>query len=160
MPSQSHPPTEWVRRREVTAELERSAFADPLARMILQRARAARLVQDSTLRAYDAKTYLRFSVGMGLGHVGSDRLLMRTEQAARVRWSRGSGLWVEPTGRRTAFPMGQANVDMSEATPIPYFPRRESLWIPSSKMGVVQAAENDNVKRKLQCRPPSVTITV
>jgi hypothetical protein len=131
-------------RRELTPDLERSAFADPLARTILHRARVARLAQDSALRAYDAKTFLRFSIGMSVGKIGSDRLLLRSEQAANVRWERGFQVLVEPTGRRTAFPMGQGDIDMSQATPIPYFPGREALWIPSSKMGVVQAQVNED----------------
>ena len=115
-----------------------------MARTLLLRAREARLSQDSALRAYDAKSYLRMSVGMGVRSFGTEKLLMRTEQVARVRWSRGSGVWVEPTGARAAFPMGRADADMSGATPIPYFPGRESLWIPSSEMGVARAEVDEN----------------
>ena len=131
------------RRQPVTPELERTAFADSAARVIVHRARAARLTQDSALRGYDAKTYLRFSIAMGV-RFAPDKLLMRTEQAAHVRWTRNSGVWVEPTGRRTGVPMGAGDLDMSSATPIPYFPGRESLWIPSSKMGVVNAEVNED----------------
>ncbi|MDB4873767.1 MAG: hypothetical protein JWM41_213 [Gemmatimonadetes bacterium] len=133
-----------ARHREVTPELERSAFADPAAQMILERARAARLAQDSALHGYDAKTFLRFSIGMRVSSIGPQRLMLRTEQAARVRWTSAAGLWVEPTARRTAFPMGEADLDLTEATPIPYFPGRESLWIPSGKMRVVQAEVNED----------------
>jgi len=132
-----------VRRQPVTPELERSAFADAQARTLLTRARIARLQQDSALRAYDAKSYFRLSIGMGVRSLGN-KLLLRSEQAARVRWARGSGVWVEPTGRRSAFPMGQADVDFSAATPIPYFPGRETLWIPSSEMGIAQAEVDEN----------------
>ena len=133
-----------ARRQPVTPELERTAFADERARNLLHSARAARLAQDSALRAYDAKTFVRMSVGMGFRRIGRDRLLLRTEQSSRVRWQRGSGLWVEPTGRRTGFPMGAAQLDLTEATPIPFFPGRESLWIPSSNMGVAQPEVNEN----------------
>jgi hypothetical protein len=126
------------RRQPVTPELLRSAFADSLARTTLQRARVARLAQDSALHAYDAKSYLRFSIGMGVRKIGTERLLLRTEQSARVKWAGGSAVSIEPTGRRTGFPMGKARIDLTDATPIPYFPGRESLWIPSGKMGVVQ----------------------
>src|SRR5207249_11866587 len=115
-------------------ELLRTAFADARARTLLERAREARIAQDSTLRAYDAQTYMRISMGMGFRKIGRQRLLLRTEQAARVRWSRASGIWVEPTGRRAAFPLGGAELDMTAATPIPYFPGRESLWIPSAQI--------------------------
>jgi hypothetical protein len=136
-------PPRPIRRRPVTPELERSAFADRTARTLLDRARAARLEQDSALRAYDAKTYQRLSIGIGLRRIGRERLLLRTEHAARVQWARGSGIWVEPTGRRTAFPMGGAELDLTAATPIPYFPGRESLWIPSADMGVARAEVNE-----------------
>jgi hypothetical protein len=133
-----------VRRQPVTPELERSAFDDGRARTLLQRARAARLAQDSALRAYDAKTYQRLTIGIGVRRIGRERLLLRTEQAARVRWARGSGIWVEPTGRRTAFTMGDADLDLTAAAPIPYFPGRESLWIPSGDMGVAKAEVDEN----------------
>ena len=133
-----------IRRQPLTPELLRTAFADARARTLLERARQARIAQDSTLQAYDAKSYLRMSVGMGFRKIGRQRLLLRTEQAARVRWSRASGIWVEPTGRRAAFPLGGAELDMTAATPIPYFPGRESLWIPSAQMGVVQSEVNEN----------------
>jgi hypothetical protein len=35
-------------------------------------------------------------------------------------------------------------LDLTAATPIPFFPGRESLWIPSSKMHVAQAEVNEN----------------
>jgi hypothetical protein len=83
-----------VRRQPVTPELERTAFADPRARTLLERARVARVTQDSALRAYDARTYQRVSVGLGIRRTGIERLILRTENAARVRWSRESGVWI------------------------------------------------------------------
>lgn len=133
-----------ARRQPVTPELERSAFADPRARVLLERARVARLTRDSALRAYDAQSFIRMSVGLGLRRLGRDRLLFRTEQSSHVLWSRESGLWVEPTGRRTGFPMGHGSVDLTAITPVPFFPGRESLWIPSSKMRVVQAEVDES----------------
>ena len=132
------------RRRPVTAEDERTAFVDPRARELFARARIARLRQDSALRSYDAKSYFRVSVGMGFRRIGPQRLLFRSEQAARVQWSREAGTWIEPTGRRTGFPMGHADVDLAYATPIPYFPGRESLWLPSSQgVAKVEVDEDD-----------------
>ena len=133
-----------ARRQPVTPELTRTAFADPRARTLLERAREARLARDSALRAYDAKSYLGITVGVGLKRFGRDRLLLRTEQASHVTWARASGIWVEPTGRRTGFPMGHAQLDLTAATPIPFFPGREALWIPSSNMRVAQAEVNEN----------------
>jgi len=141
LPLGAQPP---ARRQPVTPELARTAFADTRARTLLERAREARLARDSALRAYDAKSYLAISVGVGLKRFGRDRLLLRTEQASHVTWAREAGLWVEPTGRRTGFPMGDANLDLTAATPIPFFPGREALWIPSSNMRVAQAEVNEN----------------
>ena len=135
--------TRRVRRIPLTPELERSAFRDPSAWTLLLRARAARLAQDSALRSYDAKSYMRVSVGLGVRRFGPERLLFRAEQAARVRWARESGVWVETTGRRAVVPMGGADIDMSPATPIPYFPGREALWFPSEELRKVREEVNE-----------------
>ena len=134
-----------TRRIAVTPALERSAFASPAARDLLLRARAARLAQDSALQSYDAKARQRISVGMAVSRVGRERLLMRTENASRVRWSRDVGLWVELTGQRTAFPaikeaQGQVTNDLS---PVPYYPGRESLWFPGSDWQAVRSEVDD-----------------
>ncbi|HYD53824.1 MAG TPA: hypothetical protein VEA99_14400, partial [Gemmatimonadaceae bacterium] len=136
-------PRKPVRRIPVTAEHLRTAFADGGARTLFERARVARLSQDSALRAYDAKSWLRISVGVGVRRIGRQRLLWRSEQSARVRWSRGSNILIEPTGRRVAFSMGRAEVDLSGATPIPYYPGRETLWIPGDAMGVGRVEVNE-----------------
>ena len=133
-------PRRPVRRLPVTPALEASAFKDAAARDLLLRARAARLRQDSALLAYDAKTFQRLSVGMNFRRVGRDRLLLRTETAARVQWSRAAGLWVEPTGRRMTSAFAEMEGDiLDEIAPVPYFPGRESLWFPSSDFGAVRA---------------------
>ena len=86
-PSDRRPP----RRDSVTAELDRTAFKDAGARELLLRARDARLRQDSSLQSYDAKTYQRISIGLGFRAIGRDRLMVRTEVASRVRWSKSPG---------------------------------------------------------------------
>ena len=134
------------RRQTVTAELEQSAFADPLARSMLLRARSARLSQDSALRAYDAKTYQRLTVGIGVRMLGRDRTLLRQESAAHVRWSRDNGVWVEPTGNRAVMPAmkeANVNVDADDIAPIPYFPGRETLWFPSGDMSLAKTEVNE-----------------
>jgi len=136
-------PARRVSRIPVTPELERTAFVDAGARRLLLRARAARLAQDSALRSYDAKSYMRISVGLGIRRLGPERLLFRTEHAARVRWARESGIWIETTGARTAVPMGGANMDLSVITPIPYFPGREALWLPSEELRKVREVVNE-----------------
>jgi hypothetical protein len=143
--SAPRPPRRAPRRLPVTPELERSAFADPDARTLLARARAARVTQDSALRAYDAKSFQRVSLAVGVRRLGPERQLVRHEMAARVRWSRGTGLWVEPTGRRTGFSLGGATLDLTANTPIPYFPGRETLWLPFGALGEAARAEvNEN----------------
>lgn len=113
-------PARRVRRIPLTPALESSAFRDRTAR-----------------------TLLRISIGLGIRRIGPERLLMRAEQAARVRWSRESGVWVETTGRRAVVPMGGSDIDMSPATPIPYFPGREALWFPSEELRPVREEVND-----------------
>ncbi len=92
--------------------------------------------QDSALRAYDATTYERISVGSKLSSLGRERLLFRTERATRIRWERGNGAVVDVTGARSALPMfkgaGDSNVDLGTGSvPIPYYPGRETLWMGS-----------------------------
>jgi hypothetical protein len=128
----------------VTPELLASAFRDADAKDLLERARVARLQQDSTLVGYDANAYERMSVGMGLTRFGRDHLLFRTERASRVYWSRGQGAVVEVKGQRTAAPMvdgtGDAEVDFGGMEQVPYFPGRETLWIGS---GLAKADVSD-----------------
>ncbi|MDF2771985.1 MAG: hypothetical protein K0S86_1479 [Geminicoccaceae bacterium] len=125
-------------RIPVTPELEASAYRDARARELLAKARVARMRQDSALLSYDATAYQRLSAGLGFRAIGRDRLLFRTENASRVRWSRNSGAWVDLKGARTVLPMvkDQGEVDIHEMSPIPYYPGREALWIGS---GVAKA---------------------
>src|SRR5690606_37825164 len=121
-------------RIALTPELERSAFLDTAARTLLLRARDARMRQDSALLNYDASAYQRLSVGMGFRAIGRDRLLFRTETASRVRWSRGGGAHIDLKGARSVFPsVEDGEAEMNEATPIPYYPGREELWIGSGR---------------------------
>ncbi len=126
------------RRKIATARDSASAFRDAGARQMVARARAARLQQDSALRAYDAMSYGRVSAGMAMGKVGRERLLYRSESASRVRWSRDRGVWIEVAGQRRALPMipQDAKEDRQELlneagdmSAIPYFPGSETLFI-------------------------------
>jgi hypothetical protein len=76
---------------------------------------------------------------MGFRAFGKDRLLFRTENASRVRWSRRAGAHVDLTGKRAVFPMMDKNdgdIDAEDMSPVPYYPGREALWIGS---GVAKA---------------------
>lgn len=129
--------SERARRRAkqvpVTAALLANAFGDPGARALLEAARKARLSQDSSIEGYDATTYERMSVGIGLKRFGRDRLLMRAERAIRIVWSLGSPVYTEILGKREAMPVlgktGDADVEMDNAFPIPYYPGRETLLV-------------------------------
>jgi hypothetical protein len=134
-----------VKRIPVTDEMRRTAFKDPVARDLLLRARKARLVQDSMLLSYEARTFQRFSVGMGLRAFGRDRLLMRHEDVSQVKWQRGRGAWVDVKGSRTALPVSkegeaESNTDIANDPPMPYYPGREDLWIGS---GLAKAEVNE-----------------
>ncbi|MFN2399182.1 MAG: hypothetical protein ABR543_11165 [Gemmatimonadaceae bacterium] len=132
------------KREPITTEHLRTAFRDGSAREMLETARVARLQQDSTLLAYDAMGYRRISAGLGFKRIGRDRLVFRHESAARVRWQRGSNVWIDVVGARNTVPIapptGEGRREMEEelqgelsdmATPIPYFPGREALWVGS-----------------------------
>ncbi|MGI9077392.1 MAG: hypothetical protein ACR2G6_08690 [Gemmatimonadaceae bacterium] len=132
------------RRDSVTAQHFATAFRDQGARTLLQRARVARLEQDSTLVAYDATAYQRISAGLGFKKIGRDRLVFRHESASRVRWRSGEGVWVDMKGLRTAVPaVPKANVDMDaddDMSPIPYYPGRDAIWVGS---GMVKREVDD-----------------
>jgi hypothetical protein len=124
-----------AKRPVITPAILASAFKDSRARDLLLHAREARLVQDSTLRGYDASAYERISVGMGFKKIGRDRLLMRAERATHVMWQRDKGALVEVKGQRSAFPMmegaGNGDINLCCGGDIPYSPGRETLWIGS-----------------------------
>ncbi len=116
-----------------------TAFGSPEAQNILAKAREARTRQDSALTAYRATTTQRISVGLGVRHVGLEKLLFRSDNVAEIAWKRGVGVWVTPVGSRMTVPMAQrVDGDIASAVSIPYFPGRESLWFPSSNFGVVK----------------------
>ena len=134
-----------AKRIPVTDDMRRTAFWDPVAKDLILRARVARLTQDSLLVSYDARTYQRFSVGMGLRAFGRERVLMRHEDVSNVKWHRKYGAFVEVKGSRTALPVAtedekSENVDMARYPPIPYYPGREDLWIGS---GLAKAEVNE-----------------
>jgi hypothetical protein len=124
------------KRIPVTEQHRRTAFRTPLARALLERARVARLEQDSALKSYDATAYLRISAGMGFARIGRDRLIFRHENATRVQWHRDVGAWIDVKGARTAIPVAppeevdnehEEMVTDSDMTPLPYYPGQEPL---------------------------------
>jgi hypothetical protein len=124
--------------RRVTPEVLATAFKDPFSKTLLERARVARLSQDSALLSYDVNAYQRISAGIGFNRLGRDRLVFRSEVAGRVKWHRDVGLWIEMTGARTVLPgvpeIGERETkkalakESNHMLPIPYFPGHEALW--------------------------------
>ena len=123
------------RRVALTSEHLATAFRDSGARTLLDRAREARLRQDSALISYEASAYLRASIGVNAGRIGRERVAFRMESAARVRWHRDVGVRLEVKGLRGVFPErgAIANMRMRTSIPdmmlVPYYPGQESLLI-------------------------------
>ena len=145
---------EEPRRIPLTAAHLATAYRDATSRTLIERARAARMDQDSSLQNYDASAVQRVSAGMSLRETGRGRLLFRSENAARIRWDRHKGAWVDITGARTVAPMfkgTEAEVEINDEMPaiemvsLPYFPGRETLWLPMfGQQGHLAAAEVDD----------------
>ncbi|MDF1505616.1 hypothetical protein, partial [Roseisolibacter sp. H3M3-2] len=99
---------------------------------LLARARAARVAQDSALRAYQALSRERVTATLGvLGALGPARTIFRQETAARVRWTREGGVDLELLGRRrfSGVPGMRADREAVLDAPVPYYPGRDALWI-------------------------------
>jgi hypothetical protein len=132
-------------RIPLTPDLLATAYRDAAARDLVTRARKARLELDSSLLAYDAVSKSRITVGFGLRQTGRERMLLRTESAARVRWREGGGARIDVLGARTAFPMfypgARVLQDMFDADVIPYYPGREGLLSIAGVRRVTQADE-------------------
>jgi hypothetical protein len=114
-----------------TEEASAAAYRDSRARDVIARARRARLEQDSTLTSYDATVKQRLSAGLNVKAIGAERLLFRSELAARVRWTQSNRVWVDMLGARTAvpvsFPGARVLSGIAEVVPIPYFTGSERL---------------------------------
>lgn len=116
---------------EPTPAAVATAYGDARSRETIARARLARARQDSTLTGYDATVKQRLSAGLNVKAIGRDRLLFRSEVAARVRWSHPNRAWIDVLGARTAvpvsFPGAKALTGFAELVPIPYFAGSEEL---------------------------------
>jgi len=107
---------------------------------MLERARRARLRQDSALQAYRATTTQRIRLGLGARRLGLEKLFFQGDNVAQIAWRRDIGVRVTPLGSRVVVPMAsQATGQLYGAVTVPYFPGREQLWFPSGSFGVVNA---------------------
>ena len=113
-------------------------------RALMDRARAARLQQDSLLDRYEVVVRQRLSSAVGLtmgrvplGPVGRDRLAARIESVAKVGWSQELGAWGEVIAARSVIPIIGLPDPQSEnedvAIVLPYYPGRDRLW-PTSEI--------------------------
>src|SRR4051812_19771999 len=128
----------YRRRLPVTAEVRATAFRDAQARELFDRARQARLSQDSSLISYDARVRARMSAGLNIGTRGPTHPVYGFEVAARVQWRRNVGARIEMDGARVAIPVAPkaaerdelvSNVTKGEFAIVPYYPGYEPLWI-------------------------------
>jgi hypothetical protein len=140
------------RRRPVTAALLASAFRDKATRDLFEKARRARLEQDSAIRNYDATSRQRISVNLGIGSRGREHLFFRRESSARIRWQHDVGAVIDVTGARAGIPMAPkeeeieaALSDISYMSPVPYYPGMESLWIMDESSARVEANDKEIV---------------
>lgn len=121
-----------------------TAFRSPDAKIVFDRARQARELQDSALRSYRATTTQRMSLHMGARRLGLEKLLFRGDNVAQISWRRDVGVRVRPMGSRMTIPMANdVSGDFVSAVSIPYFPGREQLWFPSSDFGKVKTEVDD-----------------
>ena len=127
-----------ARRIPVTPEHLATAFKDNQARELFTRARNSRVQQDSSLVSYDATVRERMAAGISIGENGREHRMYSLEAAARVRWQRGIGAYVDLTGGRVGIPMAPPsaerdshveNIADGAYSTVPYFPGQESLWI-------------------------------
>jgi hemolysin secretion/activation protein ShlB/FhaC/HecB len=125
------PVTRRGRLPDASPAIIASAYHDARAREIVAQARLARFHTDTGLTSYDAIVKQRLSAGLNVKAIGRDRLLFRSELAARVRWNHSNRVWVDMLGTRTAvptsFPGAKVLTGVSELVPVPYFSGSERL---------------------------------
>ena len=102
------------------------------AESLLARARVARVVHDTALRGYDALSRERITAAFSVRDGAPSATVFRQETAARVRWTRGTGLALDLLGRRR-YTIGRGarirDVAGDDLAPIPYYPGRDALWV-------------------------------
>ncbi|MEP6835613.1 MAG: hypothetical protein ABJB74_19660 [Gemmatimonas sp.] len=132
-------------RRALARAAEPTAFADSGAKLLLERARFAREAQDSALRSYVAIATQRISAHMGVRKIGLEKLMFRGDNVARISWKRGTGVWVAPVGSRMVVPMADKveGDGFTSAITIPYFPGKETLWLPDGGVAKTDINEKD-----------------
>lgn len=125
------PATRRGRLGEATTGEITTAYRDARSRGLIARARSARFQQDSTLTSYDATVKQRLSAGLNVKAIGTDRLVFRSELAARIRWTASNRVLVDVLGARTvvplSFPGAKVLTGAAELVPVPYFTGSDRL---------------------------------
>jgi hypothetical protein len=112
----------------VAFELRAQAPAPLSAESLLARARAARVRNDSAIRAYEASALSRVSLGIGFRSTGRERVLGRVDHAYSIVWRRGVGAHVTLTGVRERVPSLDVPMNLPVKTVLPYLPGSDVLW--------------------------------
>ncbi|HSJ23540.1 MAG TPA: hypothetical protein VK929_02575 [Longimicrobiales bacterium] len=115
------------------------AFLDAHAASLMNRARDARMLSDSSLRSYTAITRSRMAAGLRMPL--KDRTLFRSESAARVRWSRDGDNIIQVLAGREQTPGG---VEPDASGIRPFDPREDRLYFDLMRDSV-RAGRTDNV---------------
>jgi hypothetical protein len=101
------------------------AFLDAGAAALMDRARQQRQVSDGSLRSYTAISRSRSAFGLRMPL--KDRTLLRSESAARIRWSRDADDVVQILAARTQTPVG-VEPDWNGMAHRPFDPRNDRLY--------------------------------
>jgi hypothetical protein len=101
------------------------AFRDAGAAALMDRARQVKQVSDGSLRSYTA--IVRSRIAIGLRMPLKDRTLLRSESAARMRWSRDTEDVVQILAARSQTPFG-VSPDWGSLPSQPFDPRRDRLY--------------------------------
>ncbi len=86
-------------------------YLDPEARLLVERARAARGHADTTLGSFEVTFRERAYLGLDAQRLRRERLLFRQERAARVHWRQGNERVVRWLGIRQQSAFGRAEED-------------------------------------------------
>lgn len=112
-----------------TEDLAAQPSEPPALAPLLSRVRAARIRNDTAVRAYEANVLSRFSMELGLRATGRERLFGRVDHAYRVTWRRGIGARVTMTGAREGVPALEGlPFNLEVTTFLPFIPGTDMLW--------------------------------